>query len=121
MMIVESANGYVREVFVAPVLGALRARQLGVLAGSVLVLLIAWLTARWVATSSRRERLLVGAYWVVLTVVFELALGRALDQSWSRLLSDYNPADGGLMLAGLAVMFIAPLVTAGRTSPRESP
>lgn len=112
MMIVETASGYTREVFVAPLVGALRARQLGVLVGAVLVLLIAWATARWICARSRRERLLVGAYWVALTLTFEMGLGRAMGRSWGELSADYNPAAGGFMLLGLAVMFIAPLLTA---------
>ena len=81
-MLAETGSGMVREVFIAPVLGALRARQLT-----------------------------VGAFWVILTLAFEFALGRATGASWSRILSDYNPTHGGFMLLGLAFMFITPWLT----------
>jgi hypothetical protein len=58
--------------------------------------------------ATRTARLAVGRLWVALTVCFEMALGRALELSWGRILSDYNPAQGGFMLLGLAVMFAAP-------------
>ena len=45
---------------------------------------------------------MVGALWVALTLTFEILLGRAIGASWDRILSDYNPARGGFMLAGLA-------------------
>lgn len=122
IMLAETALGMAREIFVAPALGDLRARQLGVLSGSLLVLCIAWLTARWLGDGDRRTALMVGAFWVALTLLFEILLGRALGASWDRIISDFNPARGGFMMVGLAVMFFAPLLAArlrgasGRTS-----
>jgi hypothetical protein len=106
----ETMHGMAREIFVAPALGDLRARQLGVLAGSFIILLIAWLAARWLGATQRRAQLMVGAFWVALTLLFEILLGRATGASWERILSDYNPAQGGFMVAGLAVMLFAPLL-----------
>ena len=111
IMLAETGHGIVREVFIAPVIGGLRARQLGVLVGCVIILVIAWLTTRWMNARTVRDQLAVGAFWVALTLVFELALGRAMGASWSRLVSDYNPAHGGFMLFGLAFMFITPWLT----------
>jgi hypothetical protein len=99
-------------VFIAPLLGDLRARQLGVLAGSVLIFFIAWLTTRWMGARSRRRQLQVGAFWVSMTLAFEFALGRALGASWSRILEDYNPARGGFMILGMAFLFLAPMLAA---------
>ena len=107
----ETGSGMVREVFIAPVIGGMRARQIGVLVGCVVIFVIAWLTARWMGASSRRQQFTVGAFWVILTLAFEFALGRATGASWSRILSDYNPAHGGFMLLGLAFMFITPWLT----------
>ena len=111
MMLAETGHGVVREVFIGPVLGGLRARQLGVLIGCVLIFIIAWLTARWMGASSKRQQFRVGAYWVILTLVFELSLGRALGMSWSHILTDYDPLRGGYMLFGLAFMFLTPWIT----------
>jgi hypothetical protein len=111
IMLAETGHGVVREIFIAPVIGGLRARQLGVLVGCVIIFVIAWLLARWMKAGGTRDQFRVGAYWVVLTVIFEFALGRATGASWSRLLSDYNPAHGGFMLVGLAFMFLAPWLT----------
>jgi peptidoglycan/LPS O-acetylase OafA/YrhL len=118
MMLVETGHGIVREVFIAPAIGALRARQLGVLVGSVLVLLIARALARWLKADTRRAQLAIGAFWVALTLSFEFAMGRAMHLDWHRLLSDYNPAAGGFMLLGLAVMFAAPWLVSRWTTPR---
>jgi hypothetical protein len=109
MMLAETAHAAAREIWLGPAFGALRARQFGVLIGSIIVLLIAWACSRWIRAESRRAQLAVGSLWLVLTLVFEFSVGRAMHLSWARLLSDYNPARGGFMLLGLAVMFIAPL------------
>ena len=111
IMLAETGHGLVREVFIAPALGALRARQLGVLVGCVLIFVIAWVTARWMKANTRRQQFMVGAFWVLLTLTFEFALGRATGASWSSILSDYNPAHGGFMLLGLAFLFITPWLT----------
>lgn len=47
------------------------------------------------------------------TLVFEIALGRlVLNYSWERMVLDYEIAQGGLMLIGLAVLLFAPLIAA---------
>jgi hypothetical protein len=56
--------------------------------------------------------LAVGAIWVVLTVLFEITLGRLMNLSWQRILSDYDLANGGLMGFGLLFMLFAPLIAA---------
>jgi hypothetical protein len=111
MMLLETGNGYVREVFVAPEIGALHARQLGLLIGCALVLLTAWACSGWLRASTLRTQLIVGGYWVALTLIFEFALGRAMNVAWATLLNDYNPLRGGFMLLGLVVMFAAPWLT----------
>jgi hypothetical protein len=108
IMLAETGHGVVREVFIAPLIGALRARQLGVLVGCVIIFVIALLLARWMKAGTTRDQFRVGAFWVALTVIFEFSLGRAMGQSWPRLLSDYNPAHGGYMLLGLAFMLLTP-------------
>ena len=122
IMLAETIHGAVREVFIAPVLGDLRARQLGVLVGCIIVFAVAWLTARWMAARTRRLQITAGMLWVLLTLAFEFLLGRALGFGWDRMLEDYNPARGGLMLLGLAFMGIAPMLAARlRRLPENTP
>jgi hypothetical protein len=111
IMLAETGHGVVREIFIAPLIGGLQARQLGVLVGCVIIFVIAWLLARWMKAGATRDQFRIGAYWVALTLVFEIALGRAMGLGWTRILSDYNPAHGGWMLVGLAFMFVAPWLT----------
>ena len=112
IILAETLHGVIREIFIAPRLGDLRARQLGVFIGSAIIFAIAWMTARWLGAQSRAARLGVGILWVALTLIFEIAFGRSIGMSWDRISSDYNPARGGLMLFGLVFMCFAPLLAA---------
>jgi hypothetical protein len=111
LMAVETVHGIARTLLLAPYVGEFHARQVSVLSGSALILLTATLCSRWLGAETRRDRLLVGGGWLVLTVLFELGLGRlVLGYSWQRLLADYDLARGGLMPFGLVVLVLAPVI-----------
>lgn len=110
-------QGVLRAAFIAPALGDLPARQLGVFTGSLLILVIAWATARWLGARTLTIRLRVGALWVALMVAFEAGLGLALGVSPARIAADYDPTQGGFMLLGLAVLLCAPALGARFRAP----
>lgn len=112
LMLVETLHGMVREVFIAPVLGDLPARQLGVLIGGLLILAIAVATIRWMGTRTARSQWRAGGLWIALTLMFEILLGLWIGLGWHRILEDYDPTRGGLMLLGLALMLCAPRLAA---------
>ncbi|MDF3021664.1 MAG: conserved rane protein of unknown function [Steroidobacteraceae bacterium] len=111
-MLLETGQGILREVMIAPVIGSLRARQWGVLSGALIVLAITFAISRWLKAATPRAQWIVGGFWVALTVTFEVLVGRASRASWQRMFSDYDPAQGGFLLLGLAVMFAAPWLVA---------
>lgn len=112
IMAAETLHGTLREVWLAPVLGAFLARQLAVVTGALIVLAIAVAFSRWMGGTRRRSLLAAGLLWTCLTAAFEIGLGRALGYSWDRLLSDYDVGGGGLMPFGLLALFVAPLAAA---------
>lgn len=108
----ETLHGIARTLWLAPVVGDHRARQIAVFTGSLLILAIATLAIRWVGPRTVARQLGVGGLWLVVMLGFELGLGRALGVSWTRLAADYDPRQGGLMLFGMAVLFLAPTLAA---------
>ena len=112
IIIAETIHGIVRGLFIAPIIGDLQARELGVLVGSLLICLIALLTVRWIR-GSPKQLLMIGLIWAVLTIIFEIGLGLAVGHSWDRILSDYDVRTGGMMIFGLLFMLIAPCLSAG--------
>ena len=112
IIVAETVHGTLRQLFLTPIVGDLPARQFGVAIGSVIILAIALVFARWLGARSAPERLAVGLLWVVLTIGFEIALGTMLGLTRERMLADYDPAQGGFMVLGLLFMLLAPTLAA---------
>jgi hypothetical protein len=111
MMLIESVHGVLRAMLLVPRVGDLPARQIGVFTGSLLILAVTYVSLGWLRLDWPRLRFVAGVVWVVLTLAFEVVLGRfVLDYPWSRLAADYNLARGGLMGLGLLVMLFAPSI-----------
>jgi hypothetical protein len=118
---VEALHGIVRTMFLAPMVGDFRARQIAVFTGSCLVLIVAMLFIRWIRPAGAREAWFVGFVWLVLTLAFEVAFGRYVVRApWSRIASDYNLLRGGLLPIGLFVLTAAPVIAARVRPARAS-
>jgi hypothetical protein len=109
LMAAEVVHGIARTLWLAPLVGDLRARQIAVFSGSLLILSIVSITIRWLQIPTARLLIPIGLLWVVLTVGFEIGLGRfILGYPWHRLAADYNLPEGGLLPIGLLVMALSP-------------
>lgn len=109
----ETVHGVLRGLLLVPLVGDLPARQIGVFVGSLLILTVAYLFIRWIAARTKHQLLGVGLLWVVLTVLFEIGLGRfVLGLPWERITEDYNPTRGGFLAFGLLFMAVSPLLAA---------
>jgi hypothetical protein len=108
----EIVHGVARVMFLQPLTGDFRARQIGVFTGMLIIFLISLYFVRWIRAANGVQLLAVGWQWFSLTVVFELALGRLLNFSWERILSDYDASRGGLLGFGLLFLVFAPLLAA---------
>ena len=106
--VAESIHGTLRARFLAPAVGDLVSRQIGVAIGSLMILAIAWATVRWIGATRPRALVGIGLMWGSLMAAFEVTLGRALGLPWARIVADYLPWQGGYMLAGMAVLVAAP-------------
>jgi hypothetical protein len=115
IVIAESISGTIRRVWLVPAAGEKVSHQIGVLIGSILILLIAWSSARWLDARTPKAQLQIGALWVVLIVLFEFGVGAALGNSMQKMLAEYDLSQGGLMGLGLLVMLLAPMVGAKLT------
>jgi len=110
---VETVHGILRTLLLVPMLGDFPARQISVFTGSLLIFGVTLLFIKWIAARTRLELLVVGTIWVLLTILFEITLGRLLlDLSWDRITEDYNITRGGLLGFGLLFMAVSPLLAA---------
>jgi low temperature requirement protein LtrA len=109
IILAESVHGTLRTLLVEPVIGGHRARQIAVFTGALIFFAITLFSIRWIDVRRTSWLLGIGALWVVLTVAFELVLGRfVMGLSTDRLFSDYDLSSGGLMPIGLLLLFLAP-------------
>ena len=113
MLVVASVNGAVREALLIPAIGDAAGRAISTVALCVLVLLLTWLTIRWIEPRSSRDAWVVGALWVALTLGFEFLAGHFLfGDPWSQLLEDYNVFRGRIWILVLVTIAIAPRLCA---------
>jgi hypothetical protein len=111
IILAETLHGILRTLWLAPYVGDFRARQLSVFTGAIIILLIAIAFVRWIRASQVSELLSIGVLWLVLTVSFEVVLGRfVLGYSWERITSDYNLLQGGLLSIGLVFLTLSPFI-----------
>ena len=118
----ESVHGALRRLLFSPAVD-FAVRQVSVLLGVVMIFAITWVLFNWVRVRTARGALAIGAAWVALTVVFELAVGRLTGIGWDRIAVDYDLPNGGLMPLGLLAMGLTPWAVrqlqSGRASRRK--
>ncbi len=113
LMAAETLQGLWRVKVLALWIGDEFARDVGVFTGSLIILLITFACIDWIPARDSRTLLRVGWTWVVLTIGYELALGRfAFDRSWSEIASDFDLFHGRLLPLGLLFLLFAPLLAA---------
>ena len=119
LIVAESVHGTVRELWLKPYVGDLRARQICVLTGMLIILGVAYACIHWIRAETPRALWLVGLLWVALTLSFEFGLGLlVLGYSWERMLEDYDITRGGLLALGMVVLLLSPLIAAKLRQPR---
>lgn len=108
---VETVHGILRTLLLVPMMGDLPARQISVFTGSLLIFGVTLFFINWIAARTRLQLLIVGTIWVLLTILFEITLGRlVLNLSWHRITEDYDITRGGLLGFGLLFMATSPLL-----------
>ena len=76
-------------------------------------LAVAALFIRWIHPAHIVDAVIIGITWLALTLIFEIAFGRAVVQaSWRRIGSDYDLIHGGLLPIGLLILALTPFITA---------
>ena len=103
-------NGVLRETVIAPWMDDEAAHAVSTVILCVAVFAVALLTMRWIGPNGRRDAVLVGAVWLVLTIAFEVFAGHFLfGASWETLLGDYNILRGRIWMLVLVTNLLAPV------------
>ncbi len=113
MALLEIGMGIWRVKFFNRRFGAQRARQLGVIAGSMVNFLVTLLTLPWLDARTEGELWSVGLLWLGLTLLLDCAVGRWLFHfRWKRILRDFDPRQGGWLGVGMLILLCSPWMAA---------
>lgn len=109
----ETLHGIWRVRFLNRRVGDRRARQLGLISGSLIIFALSCLLIPWIAPPSVNACLVVGFAWVLLMTVFEFSVGRLVFRmKWKRIRRDFNLREGGYMGIAMLFLFLCPLLAA---------
>jgi hypothetical protein len=128
LLVLASVNGVARETVLIPRIGEVGGRAVSTLILSALIMVLTWMSIRWIAPRSAQQAWEVGLIWVALTLAFEFLAGHyVFHNPWSRLLEDYNVVRGRIWILVLITTLMSPRLCAGlrnlslvpaRTRPR---
>jgi hypothetical protein len=112
LVILAILNGVLRESLITPRVGEQMAHVV-----STIILICIFFIAIYLFFSnlkidrSKTDLLLVGIFWVIITVAFEFLFGHyVMGHPWSKLVADYNILKGRLWPLVLLAVFIAPVL-----------
>jgi hypothetical protein len=112
LVILAILNGILRESLIKPRVSEQTAHVM-----STIILICIFFIAIYLFFSnlkigySKMDLLLVGVFWLILTVAFEFLFGHyVMGHPWSKLLADYNILQGRLWPLVLLAVFIAPVL-----------
>jgi hypothetical protein len=109
LCVVAIANGTFRQFVLLPSVGAYGGHLISSVTLSLLILLIAWLSIRWMNPTNVRGAWAIGVLWLATTVVFEFVAGHYLfHHPWSKLLADYDVRQGRVWVVVLIATLVAP-------------
>jgi hypothetical protein len=104
-------NGAIREKFIAFRIGEQPAHVISSIILAVLVFLVASFFIRAKSITEPNKLLLIGGFWVILTMSFEfLFFHYVVGEPWSELLADYNIFKGRIFVLVLLSQFLSPII-----------
>jgi len=111
MAVIGIGNGIVRQYVYGPFMRELAAHQVSTLTGIVVMGFYVWWLTGLRRLASTRQALVVGALWLVMTAAFEFGFGHyVVGHPWTKLIHDYNIAEGRVWVLVLLWITMAPWV-----------
>jgi hypothetical protein len=110
ILVLAILNGGLREGVITPAWGSQTGHVLSTLLLCSAILVVTFLTVRWISPSTTKGAMWIGFLWVVLTLAFEFLAGRYLfGGTWESLLAAYNVVAGSVWPLVPITLFLAPV------------
>jgi len=110
MIVIAFANATFRQLIFIKHTNELKAHQLSTITLIILCSVYVWWIFPHLHIPNIGQALTAGGLWVLLTVLFELALGLFTGRSISLLMRDYNLIAGRIWLLFLLWLFLLPYI-----------
>ena len=109
-VIIAILNGVLRNTVITPKIGEYAGHVISTIILICIILIGTYLFINRIKIDyTKADLLLVGVFWVILTVLFEFGFSHyVIGHPWSKLLADYNILKGRLWSLVLLAEFIAP-------------
>jgi hypothetical protein len=106
-------NAILRNGVYKPIIGDLRAHQLSTIIFIAIIIIVTYFVFRFTNLKlSTQETFVIGTVWLVLTICFEFLAGHyAFENSWGKLIADYNILEGRIWSLVLITLFFSPYLT----------
>lgn len=108
MILIAFANAMLREMVIIKHYSEYHAHQLSTITLIIFCALYVWLVYPMLQIQRPAHAWVIGMLWVLLTVIFEFALGRLTGKSWTFLLENYNLLAGRIWLIFLISLLFLP-------------
>lgn len=113
ILVLANLNGAARQAWLIPRLGEPAGRVVSTIALSGVVVLLTWLTIRWICPANPSDATRIGVLWLGLTLAFEFLVGHyVFRQPWTALLEDYDISRGRIWPLALLIVLFAPALIA---------
>lgn len=106
------ANGVLREAVLIPWLGQAPGLVISGVLLSLLIVCVAYFALPWLAVRRVGHLVVIGAGWLILTLIFEFSFGFLRGESLSMLLEAYSFKGGNIWPLVLLVVACAPYLAA---------
>lgn len=106
-------NGMLRERMLVPMVGTVLGLTTSGVFLSACIFLVAFAAVPWYGDLTAAQWVFVGLFWLLLTLVFEFAVGRfAQRKTWPELLKAYTFKDGNIWPLVLLATLLSPWLAA---------
>ena len=114
-------TGTIRTYLILPYVGEHAAHIIGTLLFLAIQFFVIFFFIKKVQVSAAKDLLIIGIFWIVLTVIFEFIFGHyVMNHSWEKLFADYNIFNGRLWSLVLLNNLAAPLIIGKLLVKRKS-
>jgi len=113
ILVLAILNGGLRQKALIPAFGSFAGLVASGIILSTCILVVAVVAAPWYGRLTSRQWLLVGLFWLLLTLAFEFSFGRFVQhKAWAELFDAYAFRAGNIWPVVLLTTFLSPWIAA---------